>query len=79
MGKLSGSDRGLANYIRTSWGPQYHSLSLKIIDEPLSIFIYSPFAVYVALIYIALPYVFISIFNSLEKPQKSLDASADLC
>ena len=54
-------------------------LSLKIIDEPLSIFIYSPFAVYVALIYIALPYVFISIFNSLEKiPKNLLDASADL-
>lgn len=54
-------------------------LSLKIIDKPLSIFIYSPFAVYVALIYIALPYVFISIFNSLEKiPKNLLDASADL-
>ncbi len=54
-------------------------LSLKIIDEPLSVFIYSPFAVFVALTYIALPYVFISIFNSLEKiPKNLLDASSDL-
>ena len=70
MGKLSGSDRGLANYIRTVGVLNTILLSLKIIDEPLSIFIYSPFAVYVALIYIALPYVFISIFNSLEKIPK---------
>ena len=54
-------------------------LSLKIIKEPLSIFIYNPFAVYIALIHISLPFVFIPIFAALEKiPKNLINASYDL-
>jgi len=54
-------------------------ISLGIINEPLSIFIYNPFAVFIALIHIALPFVFISIFASLEKiPKNLINASYDL-
>lgn len=52
---------------------------LGIIKEPLSIFIYNPFAVYLALIHITLPFVFIPIFTSLEKiPKNLINASYDL-
>jgi spermidine/putrescine transport system permease protein len=54
-------------------------LQLHIIREPLSIFIYSPLAVYIALIYIALPFAFISIYAALDKiPKNIINASYDL-
>ncbi len=51
-------------------------LSFGVIDEPLSWLIYTPFAVVVTLVHITLPYVFIPIFNSLEKIPKNLIAAA---
>ena len=51
-------------------------MSLGIVSEPLSWLIYSPFAVVVTLVHITLPYVFIPIFNSLEKIPKNLIAAA---
>ncbi len=54
-------------------------IQLHLIREPLSIFIYSPFAVYIALIYIALPFAFISIYAALDKiPKNLIHASYDL-
>ncbi|NSW75280.1 MAG: ABC transporter permease [Candidatus Atribacteria bacterium] len=54
-------------------------LALGLIREPLPFLIYSPFAVYLTLIHIALPFVFISVFSSLEKiPSNLLDATSDL-
>lgn len=54
-------------------------MGLGIIKEPLSIFIYNPFAVGIALIHITLPFVFIPIFASLEKiPKNIINASYDL-
>lgn len=54
-------------------------LSLGIVDEPVSWLIYSPFAVVIALVHITLPFVFIPIFNSLEKiPKNLLNAASDL-
>jgi spermidine/putrescine transport system permease protein len=54
-------------------------LGLHIIKEPLSIFIYNPAAIYIALTYIALPFVFISIYAALEKiPKNLINASYDL-
>jgi spermidine/putrescine transport system permease protein len=51
-------------------------LNLGLIKEPLSVFIYNPFAVYIALTHIALPFVFISLFASLEKIPKNLISAA---
>lgn len=54
-------------------------LTLHIIKEPLSIFIYNSLAVYIALTYITLPFVFISIYAALEKiPKNLINASYDL-
>jgi ABC-type spermidine/putrescine transport system, permease component I len=54
-------------------------MGLGIIKEPLSIFIYNPFAVCIALVHITLPFVFIPIFTSLEKiPKNLINASYDL-
>jgi spermidine/putrescine transport system permease protein len=54
-------------------------MQLHVIREPLSIFIYSPLAVYIALVYIALPFAFISIYAALDKiPKNLINASYDL-
>ena len=50
-----------------------------IVKEPVSWLIYSPFAVVITLIHITLPFVFIPIFNGLEKiPKNLIFAAADL-
>ena len=51
-------------------------LGLHIVNEPVSWLIYSPFAVVITLVHITLPFVFIPIFNSLEKIPKNLMAAA---
>jgi spermidine/putrescine transport system permease protein len=51
-------------------------LALGIVHEPVSWLIYSPFAVVITLVHITLPFVFIPIFNSLEKIPKNLVAAA---
>ncbi|MCL1896455.1 MAG: ABC transporter permease [Clostridiales bacterium] len=54
-------------------------LTLGIIDEPISWLIYSPFAVVITLVHITLPFVFIPVFNALEKiPNNLIAAAADL-
>jgi spermidine/putrescine transport system permease protein len=50
--------------------------ALGIVNEPVSWLIYSPFAVVITLVHITLPFVFIPIFNSLEKIPKNLIAAA---
>jgi spermidine/putrescine transport system permease protein len=51
-------------------------LGLGVVSEPVSWLIYSPFAVVITLVHITLPFVFIPIFNSLEKIPRSLIAAA---
>jgi spermidine/putrescine transport system permease protein len=54
-------------------------LGLGIVQEPVSWLIYSPFAVVITLVHITLPFVFIPIFNSLEKiPRNLISAASDL-
>ncbi len=54
-------------------------LGLGLVNEPVSWLIYSPFAVVITLVHITLPFVFIPIFNSLEKiPRNLLSAASDL-
>ncbi|MDR3645627.1 MAG: ABC transporter permease [Clostridia bacterium] len=54
-------------------------LDLHLIKEPISLFIYNPFAIFIVLTHISLPFVFISIFTSLEKiPKNLINAAADL-
>ena len=54
-------------------------LKLGIIEEPLKIFLYNQFAVIITLIYMAIPFVFIPLYTSLEKiPNNLIDASRDL-
>jgi len=54
-------------------------MATGLVHEPVSWLIYSPFAVIITLVHITLPFVFIPIFNSLEKiPNNLIAASADL-
>lgn len=54
-------------------------LSLGVIHQPIGWLIYSPFAVVITLVHITLPFVFIPIFNSLEKiPRNLINAASDL-
>ena len=54
-------------------------MGLGIVQEPVSWLIYSPFAVVITLVHLTLPFVFIPIFNSLEKiPKNLLSAASDL-
>ena len=54
-------------------------MGLGIVQEPVSWLIYSPFAVVITLVHITLPFVFIPIFNSLEKiPKNLISAASDL-
>jgi spermidine/putrescine transport system permease protein len=54
-------------------------LSIGLIDKPLEIFLYSPYAVILALTHIYTPWVLMSIYTSLEHiPRDILEASKDL-
>ncbi|WP_082033953.1 ABC transporter permease [Cohnella kolymensis] len=54
-------------------------LSVGLIDKPLEIFLYSPYAVVLALTHIYTPWVLMSIYTSLEHiPRDILEASKDL-
>ena len=54
-------------------------LTLGIVKEPIEWLIYSPFAVIITLVHITIPFVFIPIFNALEKiPNNLIAAAADL-
>jgi spermidine/putrescine transport system permease protein len=54
-------------------------MALGLVKDPVSWLIYSPFAVIITLVHITLPFVFIPIFNSLEKiPRNLLSAASDL-
>ncbi len=54
-------------------------LNLGIIKEPLSIFLYNQVSVVITLTYIAIPFVFIPLYTSLEKiPNNIIDAARDL-
>ncbi|BCU81445.1 spermidine/putrescine ABC transporter permease [Polycladomyces abyssicola] len=54
-------------------------LAIGVIDKPLEIFLYSPYAVTLALTHIYTPWVLMSIYTSLEHiPQNLIEASKDL-
>jgi len=54
-------------------------MTIGVIDEPISWLIYSPFSVIITLVHITIPFVFIPIFNALEKiPNNLIAAAADL-
>jgi len=54
-------------------------INLHIIKEPLSIFLYNNFSVVLTLTYIAIPFVFIPLYTSLEKiPNNLVEAARDL-
>jgi spermidine/putrescine transport system permease protein len=54
-------------------------LALGLVNDPVSWLIYSPFAVVITLVHITLPFVFIPIFNALEKiPRNLIAAASDL-
>jgi spermidine/putrescine transport system permease protein len=53
-------------------------LSLGLIDEPLTFMLYSSFAVFLTLTYVAIPFCFVSSYSALERlPNSLLEASAD--
>ncbi|MGQ0567810.1 MAG: ABC transporter permease subunit [Gemmobacter sp.] len=53
-------------------------VSTGFLDEPSDAFLYSRFAVIVALAYMAIPYVFVSSYTALERvPQSLIEASQD--
>ena len=47
-----------------------------VIDEPLSVLLYSPFAVLITLVYVNIPFVFIPVYVSLERIPRALDHAA---
>jgi spermidine/putrescine transport system permease protein len=54
-------------------------LAIKVIDKPMEVFLYSPFAVVLALTHIYTPWVLMSIYTSLEHiPRSLVEASKDL-
>ncbi len=54
-------------------------INLGIIQEPLPIFLYNQVSVVITLTYIAIPFVFIPLYTSLEKiPNNLIDAARDL-
>jgi spermidine/putrescine transport system permease protein len=54
-------------------------LTLGLIGEPLSIFLYNRFAIAVTLTYICIPFVFIPVYTALEKiPRNLIHAANDL-
>ena len=54
-------------------------LKLHFIKEPLTIFLYNNFSVVLTLTYIAIPFVFIPLYTSLEKiPNNLVEAAKDL-
>jgi spermidine/putrescine transport system permease protein len=54
-------------------------LTIGIIKKPLELLIYNKFSVFLTLTYIAIPFVFIPLYTSLEKiPKNLVDASMDL-
>lgn len=54
-------------------------INMGIIKEPLSIFLYNQVSVVITLTYIAIPFVFIPLYTSLEKiPNNLIDAARDL-
>jgi len=54
-------------------------IAMRIIKEPLEIFLYNKFAIAVTLTYICIPFVFIPVYTSLEKiPRNILNAASDL-
>jgi spermidine/putrescine transport system permease protein len=53
-------------------------LSLGLIDEPLTFMLYSSFAVFLTLTYVAIPFCFVASYSALERlPNSLLEASAD--
>ena len=53
-------------------------LSLGLIDKPLTFMLYSSFAVFLTLTYVAIPFCFVSSYSALERlPNSLLEASAD--
>jgi spermidine/putrescine transport system permease protein len=54
-------------------------LTLGIIREPITVFLYNQFAIAITLTYICIPFVFIPVYTALEKiPRNLIDASNDL-
>jgi len=54
-------------------------LSLGIIREPITVFLYNQFAIAITLTYICIPFVFIPVYTALEKiPRNLIDAASDL-
>ncbi len=54
-------------------------LTLRLIKEPIQIFLYNRFSIAITLTYICIPFVFIPVYTALEKiPRNILDASNDL-
>jgi spermidine/putrescine transport system permease protein len=53
-------------------------LALGVIEEPLAFMLYSQFAVFVTLTYVAIPFAFVASYAALERlPMSLLEASAD--
>lgn len=53
-------------------------IALGVIDDPLSFMLYSRFAVFVTLVYVAIPFAFVAAYAALERlPQSLLEAGAD--
>jgi spermidine/putrescine transport system permease protein len=54
-------------------------LSVGVIDRPLKTLLYGSFSVWIALLHVSLPFVFVPIYVSLERlPANILDAARDL-
>ncbi|TFG64799.1 MAG: ABC transporter permease subunit [Spirochaetales bacterium] len=54
-------------------------MTLRLIAEPLQIFLYNPFSIAITLTAICIPFVFIPVYTSLERiPRNLLDAAHDL-
>lgn len=54
-------------------------MSLGIIGEPIPALLYSPFAVFLTFVYVALPFVFVSVFTVIDRIPRSLTQAASDC
>ncbi len=54
-------------------------ISLGLITEPIPALLYSPFAVFLTFAYVALPFVFVSVFTILDRIPRSLIQAANDC
>lgn len=52
-------------------------MSLNLIDQPISVFLYNQFSIVIALVYIFLPFVALPVYDALERLPRNLSEASD--